>query len=273
VKRAVVLSVAAAAWLAHARGSAAEERIALLPLDLGGDLGASRPDVEAAVARGLAIAGRAVMSPDDAAARARTAQAEIECRTPACWGRVGAVTEAAYLVGGSVGRAGGSFHVKFQLVRAADGSTLATEENECEVADCSVAELARLSARELVRQTLGPVPAAATSATAAAPHSGDERREGTRAWWPPVAVGVGVASIAGGVFLLKLHGDCVQSVAPGEACRDKYSTLPWGLITVGTGAALATLGVVYLVRDVAGRPVVSLAPAVGAGALGVAGRF
>jgi hypothetical protein len=171
------------------------------------------------------------------------------------------VTEAAYLVRGAVTRAEASFRVKFQLVRAADGTAIATEENQCEVADCSVAELARRSARELVRQTLGRVETSAAQAPAAVAATA----EAPRPLWPALLIGAGAATAGAGVVLWTLHGDC-----SGDRCARLYDTFWGGLAVVGVGVAAATVGVVYLVR---GPGEARVAIGIGPSGLTASGRF
>jgi hypothetical protein len=250
----------------------ASETIALVPLELSGSVNVSRADLESAVMKGLAVAGRPVVAPEDAAARAAKGNGEMACQSAACWSRLGTLVEAGYVVAGRAARNGASFEVSFRLVRAADGTTLASEDNQCEVADCSIAELARRSARELVRQTLGrDAPARVAMVqprvvpeVRATPEPAPPRWR--KLLWPAVAVGA--ASAAVGVWLIAIHGHCVDDVA-GE-CPTLRKTRVGGIAALAGGAALAGTAVYFLLRDDSGARV---AVGLGPGSVSVAGRF
>jgi hypothetical protein len=232
-------------------GADAGERLALLPLDLGNGLAGSRVDLQAAVVRGLAAIGRPVIGPEDAAGRAG----------------------APYLVSARMERTAALFRVSLRLLRAADGSVVATEENTCEVADCSLAELARRSARELVRQTLGrpeapavvAAPAAPEIVTAPVPPPPAPPRAKHRVW-PAVILGVGAAAAGLGAVLIKVDGDCTDA----GRCSNFYNTLWPGVAAVGLGLTAVTVGGIYLWHDLWGsEAAVALSP----GGLVVSGRY
>jgi hypothetical protein len=251
----------------------------------------SRADLESAVMRGLAVAGRPLVAPADATARAARAAQNVSCRDAACWARLGTALEAGWLVAGSAVKKDARFRVTFQLVRATDGSVVASEDNNCEVADCSIAELARRSARELVRQTLGrgrpalaapeqgravepPTPPEVTVTEEPAPDPADDRRRRIRRIFAFGALGTGALAIAGGVVALVAFPDeCIQRVQPTNRCldsRDYQPTRVGGIVAIAGGAVASAVGAYLLISDRRGA---SVAVGVGPGNLSIAGRF
>jgi hypothetical protein len=224
----------------------AAETIVLMPLELSGGLEANRADIEAAVARGLAVAGRQVIAPDETGAR------------------------GTYVVSGTVGREGSTFTARFRLLRAADRSDLGTQENHCDVADCSVGELVRRSARELVRQTLGrPVePPRPEAPPQKEPPPPDTTRERPTVLGAGV-VALGVAAVGAGVYLISIDGHCTSNVV-GRTCKYQNRTLAGGIASVAGGVAAGALGIYLLVHD-DGKSSVSVG--VRPAGLVVAGRF
>jgi hypothetical protein len=265
------------------RVPAPRDVIALCPIDVASGVNVSRADLESAVMKGLAVAGRPVVTPDDAAARAR-GKVELTCESPECWSRLGALTSAGYLVSGSAAREGENFRVRFRLVRATDGSTVATEDNQCDAGDCSVAELARRSARELVRQTLGrasaeqrddpTVPGArpaapVASAVQSAPDRGPSptTAQGGRWVWPVLA-GVGAAGIAAGVWFIVGNEIPLFGPIDHEHGHDKL----WGTVAIGSGVVLGAVSLYYMLHD-GDQPGPRVALGIGPAGISAAGRF
>jgi hypothetical protein len=248
---------------AGAAGSApSSDGIALVPLEVSGGMVVSREDLESAVIRGLAVAGRPVLPSAAAAERAASGNGALDCSSPACWSKLGALTNAGYLVSGSAARDGQSFRVRFRLVRAADGTTVASEDNSCEVADCSVAELARRSARELVRTTLGragevrvaqstsvekvaATPAAAPVVQRSAPPPQTSSEGGRNRWIWPVLAGVGGLAVATGVVFIAIDNGNAAVVAKGKT----WATAPQGVACVAGGVLLAGIATYYIIHD------------------------
>jgi hypothetical protein len=269
------------------QAAAAGESIALVPLEVSGGMNVSRTDLEAAVLKGLSVAGRPLIGPDDAAVRAAAARTDLTCRSASCWSNLATLVNAGYVVAGSAARQGGSFRVSFRLLRASDGSTVASEANDCEVADCSIAELARRSARELVRTTLGrpggervadatelaprrsPAPAAAVRAKAKAPASAGGSGF-TRVLWPTLVV-VGAASVGAGAWLLSVNGQLWHQSPPYDDGDDVY-TLPHGIAAIAGGVLLGATSIYFIVRGQRARGP-SVALGVGPGSLFATGRF
>lgn len=248
------------AVLPGATPASTDESLAVTVLELNGRLGASRAALEAAVRQGLEVARLPL----------------VEAGAP-----------ATYAVSGEIWRTAGSLRVRLRLARAADGLLLATEENECDVGDCEVEELARLSARELVRTTLGRRPTGlpgrggeprsaafpatppgnARSASVAAPLLRPRREPAARHIWPLFVAGAGVASAGAGVFLLKIHDDCA-----GRNCSYRLDTRAGGVLALGAGLALASLGAVFAIYDASfAQP--PLALGAGASGLWIQGAF
>jgi hypothetical protein len=291
------------------RANAAEDAIAVLPVEITGKLAASAGDLQDAVRKGLAISKRQVVGPDE---------------------------PAAFRVSAQVMRVGKVFRVRLTLIRVADGVTIATENNDCDVADCSVAELVRLSARELVRQTIGrgPVDGPATStgpagsppgfasgavpadaapsgggasATGEAPgarasaagagprpgtspartHGADNEQasaERTRSTAParerpalPVlpllGVGAGATAVGAGIAMLKVHDDCYRA-----DCDDVYDTKIAAFALLGAGAVTTVVSALWLGAAAApARPSATRSPqvvgAIGFGTVVISGRF
>lgn len=169
---ALLALVAGAAGVARAQGAAPAEKVdkvAVLPLHVVGPMPARTAALEAAVEKGLAavVAKRVLVGPD-VGKRLSAAGARVTCSDPACWMASGRALAARHLVAGVVERKDDHFKVEFRLVDAQDGRVVLTETNKCEAADCSVAELSRLTVLELARKGLssGATPAGATPAAA-----------------------------------------------------------------------------------------------------------
>jgi hypothetical protein len=273
----LALSTTGVAVSAPVNGS---EGIALVSIEVSNGVNVKREDLESAVMKGLAVAGRPMVTADDAKARAEEGKSELACQSAPCWSRLGRLTNAGYLVSGSAVREGDNFRVQFRLVRASDGSTLASEDNKCEIADCSIAELARRSARELVRQTLGragegpvaePAPPGAplmvrpiavqASVDGAPPPEASRRR-----WVWPVLAGLGIAGIGAGVGLIAIDDKNI----PWREGKQFTNGLPWGLTAIGAGLALGGVALYNILADGGDQAV-----AVGIGPAGITatGRF
>jgi hypothetical protein len=179
-------------------------RIAVLPLEIIGDVPAGRPALEAAVAKGLVIAGVPVTIGPEVGTALNAGGARVACVDPACWVAAGRALGARHLIAGVVERKGPVFQVEFRLVDAATGQgrEVMKEANHCDVADCSVAELCRLTVHELARAGLSrpsapvaaPTPApAAPSAVPAAAATGASEVAGAGPATPPAA-GAAVAT-------------------------------------------------------------------------------
>jgi hypothetical protein len=223
----------------------AAESIVLMPLELTGGLESNRADIESAVTKGLAVAGRPIIPPDETGVR------------------------GAYVVSGTVGREGSVFSATFRILRKADNHELGTQENHCDVVDCSVAELARRSARELVRQTLGrPIDEPRSEPPpqkAAPPDTASSRPTLLGAG----AIALGAAAIGAGVYLVAIDGRCTSAVAM-HTCKNQNATLAGGIASIAGGAAVGALGIYLLVHDDGKSSVaVGLRPA----GIAVAGKF
>jgi hypothetical protein len=225
------LALASGLWVRPALG---QENIVLAPLELTGALNVSRVDLEAAVLRGLAVTGRPVVPPAEA------------------------TSAGTFLVTGSVKRDGAVFRVAFRLVRRADQRELNATSNHCDVADCSLAELARRSARELVRQSLGrvsdqppppPPPPAAVPPLKTEPRPAADRGEPSSKLWPGLTLGVGAAAVGAGVYLLAIDGRCTSTPPMGKLCRDFNDTKALGIGAVAGGVVLGAVGAYFLVVD------------------------
>jgi hypothetical protein len=274
--------------LASGVAAAAEEPdsggIALVPIEVSSGVDVKREDLESAVMKGLAVAGRPVVNPEDAAARVAQGKGELACQSAQCWSRLGVLTRAGYLVAGSVAREGKNFRVQFRLVHAADGATVSSEDNQCEVGDCSVAELARRSARELVRQTLGrasedhrqpdPIPPGVPAVAVPTPPAVQATPEPLppapveHHWVWPALAGVSAIGIAAGAGLIAVD----QTSIPGVSGKNFDHGLAWGLVAIGAGVALGGVSTYYIFKENAEQsPQVALR--IGPGSLSLTGRF
>src|SRR5256885_8017138 len=80
-----------AARAALAASAPAGDGIALVPIDLSAGTNVRREDLESAVMKGLAVSGRPVVPPQDAAERAARGNAELSCDSAPCWSKLGAL--------------------------------------------------------------------------------------------------------------------------------------------------------------------------------------
>jgi hypothetical protein len=251
--------------------------VAVLPLEIEGNVPAGRPALESAVSRGLAVLSGPTIGATESAAKLGASGAKVPCATEACWTAAGKAIDARYLVAGKIERKGPLFEVRFRLMDAPSGRLLATETNKCEVADCSVAELCRTTVRELVRQTLGepaattapaltppppgeppPRPAAEPAAPILEPSPAGEtaalhqeqpapvpRAARIPAVVPIVAIVAGAAALGAGAYYLKREGDCTDSEEPCQTFHDTiWGGVGWtagGVALVGTGVVMAVL--------------------------------
>ena len=208
------------------------DRVAVIPLDIVGDVPAGRPALEAAVLRGLTIASTPALLPGEAEARLKTGTAQLPCKNADCWSAVGRTLDARYLVTGTVERKGALFAVEFRIVDARAGRMIARESNGCDADDCSVAELCRLTVRELARVTLGqgtenpppsppvppvaaletltrPAPIAARAADRA-PADQPQGNGSSRKKWATAAIVAGIVAAGAGGGLFYYHVKCAE---------------------------------------------------------------
>jgi len=212
---------------ALAAPAVAAENIVLMPLELSSGLEANRADLEAAVVKGLAVTGRPVVPPADSANARGT-----------------------YVVSGSVGKEGTTLTAQFRLVRVSDRQEVNRQENHCDMVDCSVAELARRSARELVRQILGRPEEAAPEPPPLkpAPPPPDSGSSGMGRLGVG-AIAAGAVAIGVGIYLVAIEGGCSSSTRPGHMCKYENATLAGGIASIAGGVAAGALGIYLLVRD------------------------
>jgi hypothetical protein len=282
-----------------ARAAADDGAVAILPLDIVGNVPAGRPALEAAVARGLAVLSGPTMGAAETAGKLASTGLKLPCADGGCWSAAGRAAGARYLVAGTVERKGPLFEVLFRLIDAPAGRLLATEKNGCEVADCSVAELCRQVVRELARQTLGNPEAPSlppVSESATPPHTGMAGSAGAQSslvdrpqaasrvagFVPVVAIAAGVAALGAGAYYLKRDGDCrnpdlsVRELNGTEHmdCSRLEDTLWGGLGFAAGGAALVTTGVLLAVfRGRQGEAEGGTQVSIGPGTLLLSGRF
>lgn len=236
---------------ALAAPAAAAENIVLMPLELSSGLETHRADLEAAVVKGLAVSGRPVVAPADSANARGT-----------------------YLVTGNVGKEGTTFTARFWLTRTSDRREISTQENHCDMVDCSVAELARRSARELVRQTLGR-PSDEVALEPTPPRTPPPPDTGSSSGMGRLGVGAiaaGAVAIGVGIYLVAIDGRCSTSPPMGHMCKAHNVTLAGGIASIAGGVAAGALGVYLLVRD-DGPEGTSVAIGVRPSGVVVAGRF
>jgi hypothetical protein len=284
VRTATVLGGALLLLLAAPAARAAD--VALLPLEITGGITASREALEAAVAKGIVAGGQSVLTAPETAAALAAAGRQATCATPGCWVEVGRILGARHLVLGSLERRAGLFHARLQLLRTADGLEATRGEGECEDGDCSIAELGRTTARELMRRGLAerlPAGAASTSAIPAGAKAHDSAAGAaalapaptSRVLLPAVGVAAGIAALGAGLVLLARDGTCI-----GEDCVYRRRTAGVAVATIAVGGVAAALGAVLLVRDAASSgatngagSATALSFRLGPGAVALVGRF
>lgn len=269
-------------------------RVAVLPIDLGpGTPGYLREKVAGSIAAGLAAAGYEVLEvgphlPAELAA----------CRDEACLRQVGAALDVRSLV---LARIDGEGENTLITLRLHDGRTGAREAEVHEICDlCGEAELAgrlRLVARALRPRALD---ARADQGKLPAPPPAPPPRRDTgqvhqdrepRSIAPGILVSaVGAAGIAGGLYLVALHGrgTCARGDEPvypapdaviryddfgGFTCRDVYETRTLGIASAGVGVVALAAGVALVVRARHGGRLVEVTPQPGGATIGVSGSW
>jgi hypothetical protein len=296
------LVVVSLSWVAVARAQGsrptADDGVAVLPLELVGNVPAGRTALETAVVRGLTMFTGTTVDATQSSARLIAGGAKLPCEDASCWATAGKAVGARHLVAGRVERRGENFEVQFRLFDGPSGRLLATETNKCEASDCSVAELTRQTVRELARTMLsgsaggsatgpGPVPSAgASDAPAAASSSAppaalaithapaDRGPGGARRALPYALAAGGVAALAAGGVVMWLDGSCQEHAGnnPKDNCNTYRETMWEGVAATSVGAALLATGAVLLIidrRDAGDHTTV----AVGPGSLLLRGRF
>ncbi|HEY0708042.1 MAG TPA: hypothetical protein VGG33_14660, partial [Polyangia bacterium] len=240
------------------------DKVAVMPLEIGGTVPAGRPALEEAVRRGIAVVTTApVIVGSEVTSTLNAAGVRVACTEPACFQAVGRTLRARHLVAGSIDRKGAEFVVEFKVIAAGDGRVLDRQSNRCEAAECSVAELTRLTVLELARGTLsGDAKAAngtATSGTSVIPASAPPVAANTsggtgtnggaggdvvgevasaperprffsswRRWYPPVAIAGGVVAGAVGGYLISIDGDETKCDSE-NICGRRWVSTGWGI--------------------------------------------
>jgi TolB-like protein len=266
-------------------GPSEGDAVAVLPLEVVGNVPAGKPALEAAVVRGLTMFTGTTVEATQTSARLIAAGVKLPCEDAACWTAVGKAVGTRHLVAGRVERKGPNFEVQFRLLDGPSGRVLATEGNKCEAADCSVAELTRQTVRELARTMLsgaagggrGPTPAGTSSASAstAAPAGGAELDSAppaiplgsppavaaesqpaadtgpsrTRRLLPYLAIAAGAGAVGVGGWLIWRDGSCHDYSDKAMDCADYRDTMWEGVTATGVGAALLATGVVVALSD------------------------
>lgn len=240
--------------------------VALLPLEMTGGITASREAVEAAVAKGIVTGveaaapkgsvtgGQSVLTAQEAAAALAAAGRAATCATPACWGEIARTLGVRYLVRGGLDRRAGVFHARFALLRAADGLEAGRGEGACDDGDCSIAELGRTTARDLVRRELGPkasegAPAGKPPALLSGAPVGEPDGAGAfapaPAWRtvvPAAGIAVGLAAVGVGLVVLARDGTCIDD------CTYRHRTARGAVPAIVAGGTAAVLGAVFVLR-------------------------
>lgn len=279
------LLAATVVWSGEVRAQGAStptpegDSVAVLPLELIGNVPAGRSALEAAVVRGLTMFTGTTVEATQTSARLIAAGAKLPCEDAACWTAAGKAAGARHLVAGRVERKGPNFEVQFRLLEGTSGRLLATETNRCEAADCSVAELTRQTVRELARTMLsgasggkGTPPGTAASgavATADGSASGaaslspeatapvatvesqasvDSGPSTARRLLPYTAIAAGVGVAGAGVYLMSQNNSCDEKTRDG-VCNTYRETMWAGVTLTGLGAALLATGVVVAITD------------------------
>ena len=211
----LLLATLPVAWWDAPVARADSPALAVLPLEIVGNVPAGRPALETAVTRGLTVYSGPTIEAAQASAKLTAAKAQVPCQEAACWTAAGKTVGARYLVAGHVERKGTMFEVQFRLFDAPSGRLLATENNRCEADDCSVAELCRLTVRELARQTLGGAPMPTTAAPAAAPTPAPKATSSVSTPRPPQAGPAPAPLVATDSAALKASVDRSSARVPG----------------------------------------------------------
>jgi TolB-like protein len=280
----IALVAASTVWSGAARAQGASpppegDSVAVLPLELIGNVPAGRSALEAAVVRGLTMFTGTTVEATQTSARLIAAGAKLPCGDAACWTAAGKAAGARHLVAGRVERKGPNFEVQFRLLEGASGRLLATETNKCEAADCSVAELTRQTVRELARTMLSgasggkgtPPGATASGAVATADGSASGAASGipeatsaaatvesqasvdsgpsvARRLLPYTAIAAGVGVAGAGVYLMSQNNSCDEKTRDG-VCNTYRETMWAGVTLTGLGGALLATGVVVAITD------------------------
>jgi TolB-like protein len=265
-------------------GPSEGDGVAVLPLEVVGNVPAGKPALEAAVVRGLTMFTGTTVEATQTSARLIAAGAKLPCADAACWTAVGKAVGTRHLVAGRVERKGPNFEVQFRLLDGPSGRVLATESNRCEAADCSVAELTRQTVRELARTMLsgaagggsGPTPPEAGSSTGTAALAGraevesgppaiplgsppavatesqpgaDRGPSRTRKLLPYLAMVAGAGAVGVGGWLIWRDGSCHDYSDKAMDCAHYRDTMWEGVTATGVGAALLATGVVVALSD------------------------
>lgn len=271
-------------WLA-AGAAAASERMAVLPVQVSGGVTAARAALEAAVVTGVEALEWPLVRPDERDKRLADTNVKLPCTTPACWAALGRAVDATYFVSMALEKKAGHFVARGKVYRADSGGALGTHEERCPAADCSIAELARSTTRELIRQTLGryraaeaaPAPVASPPPVVVplpvpapvAPVPPDAPAQ-NRSLVVPVALGVaGVAAVVGGIYLISIDGKCAAKFPDGTACKDRFSNLLPGIPTLVLGVGAVAVSAVWLWRDAHADVALAVSP----GGAALLGRF
>jgi hypothetical protein len=145
------------------------DRVAVMPLEIGPTVPAGRPALEEAVRRGLVVSTTAsVLVGPEVTTTLNAAAVRVACTEPACYQAVARTLRARHLITGTIDRKQADFVVEFKVIAASDGRIVDRQTNRCEAAECSVAELTRLTVLDLGRGVLGTDPKAEAKSSSGA---------------------------------------------------------------------------------------------------------
>ena len=155
------------------------------------------------------------------------------------------------------------------------GETLASETSECELPDCSLGSMVRLTAKEMALNALPAreQPLASSPQQAPALQQGETRVAPSLHPWAWTGFAAGGGSLLAGVVLVAMDGketDC-RTTPAGSRCFDLWDTkaLGWGL--AGAGAVVAGVSAYFLWKTPSSErgPSVSVSP----NSVFISGRF
>jgi hypothetical protein len=248
------LLLAQASGVAQAKAEP-QSRVALLEIRTVGVSPDVRDRFVAQLVQALRGAGYDVLSPEASQQTLLKAQVPPGCAVGDCLVSVGRALRAQGVVIGGIGATGSNYDITLTMLETQTGTAMDQKVEHCVVCtlDEGLQAMGR-AAQVIARVNLPkPQPEVQPAALAPPPFQLERRSPQHKPWYRAqsvrwTAAALAVASLATGVTLVAVDGECSTKALPGHACSSIYTgnRMPGALLMLGGVSLGAGAGYLFL---------------------------